>query len=89
MFPNAELALLFIPVPIKAKYFVPGLVAVDLYLGVSGQSLFGGRCFLLTLEVHYLVLISWYWKKISLKTTVGIKQKQVKHEYHRRHKITI
>jgi hypothetical protein len=33
---------MFIPVPIKAKYFVPGLVAVDLYLGVSGQSLFGG-----------------------------------------------
>jgi membrane associated rhomboid family serine protease len=23
MFPNAELALMFIPVPIKAKYFVP------------------------------------------------------------------
>jgi membrane associated rhomboid family serine protease len=41
MFPNAELALLFIPVPIKAKYFVPGLVAVDLYLGVSGQSSLG------------------------------------------------
>jgi hypothetical protein len=34
---NAELAL-FIPVPIKAKYFVPGLVAVDLYLWVH-QSL--------------------------------------------------
>jgi membrane associated rhomboid family serine protease len=26
-------------VPIKAKYFVPGLVLVDLYLGVSGQSI--------------------------------------------------
>jgi hypothetical protein len=35
MFPNAELALMFIPVPIKAKYFVPGLVLVDLYLGIS------------------------------------------------------
>jgi hypothetical protein len=33
-FSNAELALMFIPVPIKAKYFVPGLVLVDLYLGV-------------------------------------------------------
>ena len=29
MFPNAELALMFIPVPIKAKYFVPGLLLVD------------------------------------------------------------
>jgi membrane associated rhomboid family serine protease len=26
MFPNAELALMFIPIPIKAKYFVPGLL---------------------------------------------------------------
>jgi membrane associated rhomboid family serine protease len=42
MFPNAELALMFIPVPIKAKYFVPGLVLVDLYLGISGQSAAGG-----------------------------------------------
>jgi hypothetical protein len=29
---------MFIPVPIKAKYFVPGLVLVDLYW-VSGQSI--------------------------------------------------
>lgn len=42
MFPNAELALMFIPVPIKAKYFVPGLLLVDLFLGVSGKSIFGG-----------------------------------------------
>ena len=32
MFPNAELALLFIPVPIKARYFVPGLIFLDLFL---------------------------------------------------------
>lgn len=41
-FPDAELAFMFIPVPIKAKYFVPGLVALDLILGLSGQSIFGG-----------------------------------------------
>ena len=42
MFPNTELALLFIPVPIKAKYFVPGLLCLDLFLGFKGGSLFGG-----------------------------------------------
>ncbi|MBK0370831.1 rhomboid family intramembrane serine protease [Flavobacterium agrisoli] len=42
MFPNAELALLFVPIPIKAKYFVPGLLAIDLFLGFKGNSLFGG-----------------------------------------------
>ena len=66
MFPNAELALMFIPIPIKAKYFVPGLVAVDLYLGVSGQSLFGGPGIAHFAHVGgalFGLLISWYWKK--------------------------
>lgn len=34
MFPMAELMMMFIPVPIKAKYFVPILVLLDLYSGV-------------------------------------------------------
>ncbi len=34
MFPMAELMMMFIPVPIKAKYFVPMLVLLDLYSGV-------------------------------------------------------
>ncbi|WP_372474384.1 rhomboid family intramembrane serine protease [Capnocytophaga sp. ARDL2] len=43
MAPNAGLSLLFIPVPIKAKYFVPGLLLIDLYLGVTGGgAIFGG-----------------------------------------------
>lgn len=68
MFPNAELALLFIPVPIKAKYFVPGLVLVDLYLGVSGQSIFGSGGPGIAHFAHvggalFGFLISWYWKQ--------------------------
>jgi membrane associated rhomboid family serine protease len=42
MFPNAEMMLLFFPFPIKAKYFVPVLVAYDFFAGISGHSLFGG-----------------------------------------------
>lgn len=41
-FPDAELSLIFLPIPIKARYFVPGLVSLDLILGVFGQSIFGG-----------------------------------------------
>ena len=67
MVPNAELALMFIPVPIKAKYFVPGLLVVDLILGVSGQSIFGGASGI----AHFAhiggaligFLMMWYWKK--------------------------
>ncbi len=34
-FPNAELMLMFIPYPIKAKYFVPLLILADLFLGIT------------------------------------------------------
>jgi membrane associated rhomboid family serine protease len=67
MFPNAELALMFIPIPVKAKYFVPALLLIDLYLGVSGGSLFGGSSGI----AHFAhlggaligFLMMWYWKK--------------------------
>jgi membrane associated rhomboid family serine protease len=35
LFPNTQLMLLFPPIPIKAKYFVMGYGAVELYLGFS------------------------------------------------------
>jgi membrane associated rhomboid family serine protease len=67
MFPNAELALMFIPIPIKAKYFVPVLLLIDLYMGVTGGSLFGGSSGI----AHFAHLggalvgfvMMWYWKK--------------------------
>ena len=34
-FPNTELMLLLIPVPIKAKYFIPVLRVIELFLGVN------------------------------------------------------
>ena len=67
MFPTAQLGLMFIPVPIKAKYFVPGLLLVDLFLGISGKSIFGGASGI----AHFAhiggaivgFLMMWYWKK--------------------------
>lgn len=38
MFPNAELFLIFIPIPIKAKYFVAGYGIIELYSGIMGSS---------------------------------------------------
>lgn len=35
LYPNAKLGLIFIPVPIKAKYFVPFYMAIELFLGVN------------------------------------------------------
>lgn len=67
MFPNAELMLLFIPVPVKAKYFVPALLAFDLYLGFNGGSIFGAT----TGIAHFAhvggaligFLLMYFWKK--------------------------
>lgn len=39
--PNAELFLLFVPIPIKAKYFIPILLVMDLLSGFTGFSVFG------------------------------------------------
>ncbi len=38
LFPNTELILFPIPVPIKAKWMVIGYVALDLFSGVSGRA---------------------------------------------------
>lgn len=68
MYPNAELALLFIPIPIKAKYFVTAILLLDLFLGLKGDSIFGGGG---TGVAHFAhiggalvgFLMMWYWKK--------------------------
>ena len=68
-FPNAKLALIFLPVPISAKYFIPVLIALDLFSGVTGFSIFGGGI------AHFAhvggaiigFLIMWYWKKNQFK----------------------
>ncbi len=41
LFPNAELMMIFLPIPFKAKYFIPFYVVLELFLGVyriSGDS---------------------------------------------------
>ena len=66
MFPNAELALLFIPVPVKAKYFVPVLVGLDLFSGVTGFSIFGDGNVAHFAHVGgalFGFIMMWIWKK--------------------------
>ncbi|WP_433833481.1 rhomboid family intramembrane serine protease [Flavobacterium anhuiense] len=68
MFPNAELGILFIPIPIKAKYFVPVyMLLYDGFFGIFGSSLMGIESGI----AHYAhiggaffgFMIMWYWKK--------------------------
>lgn len=68
LFPNASLGLLFIPVPIKAKYFIPILVGIDLFSGVTGFSIFGAN---IANWAHlggalFGFIMMFYWKKQRL-----------------------
>lgn len=66
MNPNAELMLIFLPIPIKAKYFIPGIILIDLISGIRGQSIFGyGNVAHFAHVGGALIgfLIMWYWKK--------------------------
>lgn len=42
LFPNAKLSLIFLPIPVAAKYFIPVLLLLDLFSGITGFSIFGG-----------------------------------------------
>jgi len=35
LFPDTPLMLIFLPVPIKAKYFIPVMILIELFLGIS------------------------------------------------------
>lgn len=65
LFPNAELFLMFIPIPVKAKYFVPILVLLDLFSGITGSSIMGGGIahFAHVGGALFGILMVWYWKK--------------------------
>ncbi|SDQ59836.1 rhomboid family intramembrane serine protease [Flagellimonas zhangzhouensis] len=62
MYSEAKLMLIFLPVPIKAKYFVPILIAVDLIFGIGNVN---------TGVAHFAhiggaligFVMMWYWKK--------------------------
>ena len=68
LFPNREMFLFLLPIPIKVKYFVSAMVMIDLYLGFRGSSIFGGQSDGVAHFAHlggaligYIMM--WYWKK--------------------------
>lgn len=64
MFPNAELMLMFFPVPIKAKYFIPLLLLGDLIFGISGAGT-GVAHFAHIGGALFGFIMAYYWKKNS------------------------
>ncbi len=68
MNPNAELMMIFLPIPIKAKYFIPGIILLDVVSAITGQSFFSPSNTAYMAHVGGAVVgfaIMWYWKKNS------------------------
>jgi membrane associated rhomboid family serine protease len=65
LFPNVELFLIFVPIPIKAKVFIPVLIGLDLFSGITGYSIFGGGIahFAHVGGALFGFIMMWYWKK--------------------------
>jgi len=66
MNPEARLMLIFLPIPIKAKYFIPGIIILDLISGITGQSFFSPSNTAYMAHVGGAVIgffVMWYWKK--------------------------
>jgi membrane associated rhomboid family serine protease len=67
LFPNTELMLMFIPIPIKAKYFVAGYGLIELFSGINNSATdnvahfahIGGMLF------GFILLMIWRVRKIN------------------------
>ncbi len=68
MNPEAKLMLIFLPIPIKAKYFIPGIILLDVISAITGQSFFSPSNTAYMAHVGGAVigfLTMWYWKSNS------------------------
>lgn len=63
LFPNAKLAMIFFPVPISAKYFIPLMLVGDLFFGVTNYSVGNVAHFAHIGGALIGFIIAWYWKK--------------------------
>jgi membrane associated rhomboid family serine protease len=66
LFPESKLMLIFLPVPIKAKYFIPAIIALDLFSAFTGASIFSPGNTAYAAHVGGALtgfLLMWFWKK--------------------------
>ena len=62
-FKDAKLALIFLPIPIAAKYFIPILIAIDVFFGMTDYSIGNIAHFAHIGGAIIGFIIAWYWKK--------------------------
>ena len=71
MNPNAELMLIFFPIPIKAKYFIPGIISLDLFSVITGVSIFSPSNTAYIAHIGGALtgfIIMYFWKRNQFDT---------------------
>lgn len=66
-FKDAKLGLMFIPVPIAAKYFIPVIILVDVFFGVTKYSIGNVAHFAHVGGAIIGFIIAYYWKTNQFK----------------------
>lgn len=64
---EAKLALIFLPIPIAAKYFIPGLILMDLFFGMTKYSIGNVAHFAHIGGALIGFIIAYYWKQNQFK----------------------
>lgn len=67
LFPDAKLALIFLPIPVKAKYFIPVMIAIEFFLGLENFAWNPVAHFAHIGGAIIGFLLVWRWKK-TLRT---------------------
>jgi len=67
MYPNAKLALIFFPVPIAVKYFIPLIILGDLFFGVTKYSVGNVAHFAHIGGAIIGFIIAFYWRQNQFK----------------------
>ncbi|NER12141.1 rhomboid family intramembrane serine protease [Leptobacterium flavescens] len=66
LYPESRLMLIFFPVPIKAKYFIPAIIGLDLFSALTGYSIFSpsNTAYIAHLGGAFFgFVMMWYWKR--------------------------
>ena len=65
-FPESKLMLIFFPVPIRAKYFIPAIILLDLFSAITGQAIFSPSNTAYIAHIGGALtgfFIMYYWKR--------------------------
>lgn len=66
LFPESKLMLIFLPIPVKAKYFIPAIIGLDLFSALTGVSIFSPSNTAYAAHIGGALtgfIIMYFWKK--------------------------